>query len=98
MIEEVVYDRASGQLIAGSFMDYAMPRADDFPDFAVAFHEVPATTNPLGIKGVGETGTVAAPAAIVNAVLDALAPFGVRDIETPVTAERVWRAMEAARG
>jgi carbon-monoxide dehydrogenase large subunit len=96
--EDVVYDRASGQLLAGSFADYTMPRADDLPKFAVAFHEAPATTNPLGIKGVGETGTVAAPAVVVNAVLDALRPRGVRDLATPLTAERVWRAIAAARG
>jgi carbon-monoxide dehydrogenase large subunit len=96
--EEVVYDRETGQLLSGSFTDYAMLRADDLPDFAVAFHEAPATTNPLGIKGVGETGVVAAPAVVVNAILDALRPLGVRDIATPVTAERVWRAIAAARG
>jgi aerobic carbon-monoxide dehydrogenase large subunit len=91
--EDVVYDRASGQLYAGSFMDYAMPRADHFPVFAVAFHAAPATTNPLGIKGVGETGTVAAPAAVVNAILDALRTLGVTDLATPATSERVWRAL-----
>ena len=77
LLEEVVYDRSTGQLLTGSFADYAMPRADDLPAIAVDFHEMPATTNPLGIKGVGETGTVAAPATIVNAVLDALRPLGV---------------------
>jgi carbon-monoxide dehydrogenase large subunit len=94
LMEAVVYDRASGQLLSGSFMDYAMPRADDLPDFAVDFHLTRATTNPLGIKGVGETGTVATPATIANAVLDAL---GLVDIETPLTAERVWRALRQAR-
>ena len=98
LCEEVAYDRASGQLLSGSFMDYAMPRAGDLPNFSVSFEEIPATTNPIGIKGVGETGTVAAPAAIVNAIIDALRPFGVADIETPATPERVWRAIGAARG
>jgi aerobic carbon-monoxide dehydrogenase large subunit len=97
LLEAVVYDRASGQCLSGSFMDYAMPRADDFPGFDVAFHATPATTNPLGIKGVGETGTVAAPAAVVNAILDALRPLGVGDIATPVTAERVWQAIEGKK-
>jgi carbon-monoxide dehydrogenase large subunit len=94
LMEAVVYDRASGQLLSGSFMDYAMPRADDLPDFAVDFHLTPATTNPLGIKGVGETGTVATPATIANAVLDAL---GLEHIETPLTPERVWRALRSAK-
>ncbi|HXQ53485.1 MAG TPA: xanthine dehydrogenase family protein molybdopterin-binding subunit [Stellaceae bacterium] len=96
LLEEVVYDRA-GQLVTGSFIDYAMPRADDLPAFAVAFHEVLATTNPLGVKGVGETAVVTAPATIVNAILDALRPLGVDDIETPASPERVWRALQAAR-
>ena len=98
LCEEVAYDRASGQLLSGSFMDYAMPRAGDLPDFSVSFEEIPATTNPIGIKGVGETGTVAAPAAVVNAIIDALRPFGVADIETPATPERIWRAIRNARG
>jgi aerobic carbon-monoxide dehydrogenase large subunit len=97
LLEEVVYDRHSGQLLTGSFADYTMPRADDFPNFEVAFLELPAATNPLGIKGVGETGTVAAPATIVNAVLDALKPLGVTDIDTPTTPQRVWQAIERAR-
>jgi aerobic carbon-monoxide dehydrogenase large subunit len=96
LLEEVVYDGA-GQLVSGSFADYAMPRADDLPAFRVAFHEVWATTNPLGVKGVGETGTVAAPATVVNAILDALRPLGVEDIATPASPERVWRALQAAR-
>ena len=100
LLEEVVYDRRTGQLLSGSFADYAMPRADDLPAVAVAFHEIPATTNPLGIKGVGETATVAAPATIVNAVIDALRPLGVDDLETPLTPLRVWQALRrtAAQG
>jgi carbon-monoxide dehydrogenase large subunit len=97
LMEHVIYDPATGQLLAGSFMDYAMPRADDLPNIEVALHEVPAKTNPLGVKGVGEAGTVGALPALMNAILDALAPVGVTDIAMPATPERVWRAMKAAR-
>jgi len=97
LMEHVIYDPATGQLLAGSFMDYAMPRADDLPNIEVALHEVPAKTNPLGVKGVGEAGTVGALPALMNAILDALAPVGVTDIAMPVTPERVWRAMKAAQ-
>ncbi len=96
LMEEVIYDRATGQLLSGSLLDYTMPRADDLPDFAVDFLNTRATTNPLGIKGVGETGTVATPATIVNAALDALRPLGVTDLETPLTPPRVWRAIRQA--
>ncbi len=96
LLEEVVYD-GQGQLLSGSFTDYAMPRADDLPSFQVDFHVELATTNPLGVKGVGESGTVATPATIVNAILDALRPLGVEDIATPATPERVWRAPASAR-
>ncbi|MGH7088650.1 MAG: xanthine dehydrogenase family protein molybdopterin-binding subunit, partial [Stellaceae bacterium] len=96
LMEAVAYDEA-GQLLSGSFADYAMPRAGDLPPFAVAFEELPATTNPLGVKGVGETGTVAAPAAVVNAILDALRPLGLDDLATPATPERVWRALQETR-
>src|SRR4029079_8164605 len=86
-----VYDPASGQLLAGSFMDYAMPRADDLPDITSALRPAPARTHKLGVKGVGEAGTTAALAAIMNAVADALpeAP----NIDMPATPERVWRAL-----
>ncbi len=97
LLEQVIYHRGSGQLLSGSFLDYAMPRADDLPDFAVAFRAIPATTNPLGIKGVGETGVVAAPATVINALLDALAPLGVDDLATPATPERLWQAIAAKR-
>ena len=91
LLEHGVYDPATGQLLAGSFMDYAMPRADDLPDIASELRPAPARTNPLGVKGVGEAGTTAALAAIMNAVADALpeAP----DIDMPATPERVWRAL-----
>ena len=91
--ELVAYDPASGQLLAGSFMDYVMPRADDFPLFAVGHNEVPTKTNLMGAKGGGEGGTTPAPAAVVNAIVDALSEFGVTHIDMPVTAEKVWRAM-----
>jgi carbon-monoxide dehydrogenase large subunit len=98
MREHCVYDRASGQLASGSFMDYGMPRADDFPDIVSELDESqPCTHNPLGAKGCGEAGTIGAPAAIVAAVLDALRPLGVSDVEMPLTPERVWRAIQAAK-
>jgi carbon-monoxide dehydrogenase large subunit len=96
LFETLTYDRA-GQLLTGSFMDYAMPRADDLPSFDVDSFEVPTQVNPLGAKGVGEAGTVGALAALLNAVNDALAPLGVRHLDMPVTPERVWRAMTEAR-
>jgi carbon-monoxide dehydrogenase large subunit len=96
LFEDLVYDE-TGQLLAGSFMDYAMPRADDMPFFEVDSHEVPTLVNPLGAKGVGEAGTVGALPALVNAVNDALAPLGVRHLDMPMTPERVWNAIQAAK-
>jgi len=95
LFEDLVYD-AEGQVIAGSFMDYAMPRADDVPFFDVDSHEVPTAVNPLGAKGVGEAGTVGALPALINAVNDALAPLGVRHLDMPMTPERVWTAIREA--
>jgi carbon-monoxide dehydrogenase large subunit len=93
LLERCVYD--DGQLLSASFLDYAMPRADDLPNFASSFDErQPCTHNPLGAKGCGESGTIGASAAVVSAVLDAL---GLDDIEMPLTPERVWRAIRAAR-
>jgi carbon-monoxide dehydrogenase large subunit len=97
LFENLAYDAETGQLLAGSFMDYAMPRADDVPFFEVDSHEVPTAVNPLGAKGVGEAGTVGALPALVNAVNDALAPLGVRHLDMPMTAERVWRAVRSAK-
>jgi carbon-monoxide dehydrogenase large subunit len=97
LFEVMAYDE-SGQLLSGSFMDYAMPRADDLPLFEVDSHEVPTGVNPLGAKGVGEAGTVGALPALLNAVNDALAPLGVRHLDMPVTPERVWQAMRASGG
>jgi aerobic carbon-monoxide dehydrogenase large subunit len=97
LIEGCVHDPESGQLLTGTFMDYALPRADDLPSFKVGTEETPCTHNPLGVKGCGEAGTIGAPAAVVNAIVDALAPLGVRDVEMPATPERVWRAIQEAR-
>ena len=98
LVEHCIYDGATGQLLTGSLMDYCLPRAADLPSFAVVFNEVPCTTNPLAVKGVGEAGTTGALPAVVNAVVDALAEFGVRHVDMPVTSERVWRAIRAASG
>ena len=96
LFENVVYEK-SGQLITGSFLDYGMPRADDFPFFTSELVEIPATTNPLGIKGIGEAGTIAAPPTVVNAVLDAVRELGVEHLDMPLTPERIWQAVNAAR-
>jgi carbon-monoxide dehydrogenase large subunit len=95
--EEVAYDHESGQLLTGSFMDYTMPRADDLPMFTVGHNEVPTLTNRMGAKGGGEGGTTPAPAAIVNAICDALRDYGVEHIQMPVTSEKVWRAMNGSK-
>jgi carbon-monoxide dehydrogenase large subunit len=96
MQEHVVYDTESGQLLTASFMDYAMPRAADLPTFRTDFIETPAPSNPLGVKGGSESGAIGAPAAIGNAVIDALWHLGVRDISLPITSETVWRALRDA--
>ncbi|PZQ82933.1 MAG: xanthine dehydrogenase family protein molybdopterin-binding subunit [Ancylobacter novellus] len=97
MLERVVYDPDSGQMLSGSFMDYGLPRADDLPFFSVATQNTPCTTNPLGIKGAGEAGAIGAPPALVNAVIDALAPLGITELDMPLTPSRVWEAIAAAR-
>jgi carbon-monoxide dehydrogenase large subunit len=94
----VVYDPGSGQLLSGSFMDYCLPRAADLPDLDFVERPTPSPTNPLGIKGCGEAGAAGAPPALMNAVLDALAPLGIRHIDMPATPERLWRAIRDARG
>jgi len=96
LLENCVYDNESGQLLTGSFMDYAMPRARDFPQFKLDTVCTPCTHNPLGTKGCGEAGAIGSPPAVINAVLDALAPLGVRDIDMPVTPNRVWDALHGA--
>ena len=92
LYEEAVFDDA-GNLTTGTFVDYTLPSAADLPTFTTDRTETPATSNPLGVKGVGEAGTIASTPAVVNAVVDALRPFGVNDIQMPVTPERVWRAI-----
>jgi carbon-monoxide dehydrogenase large subunit len=96
IIENGHYDPESGQLIAGSFMDYGLLRADDVPYFNTGLHEVPTQNNPLGVKGGGEGATVSATAAFVNAVCDALQDYGVRDVDMPATPERIWESMAQA--
>ena len=95
LFENIIYDGESGQLLTGSFLDYGMPRAADFPVFLSELFEIPATTNPLGIKAIGEAGTIAAPPTIVNAVLDALQACGVEHIDMPLTPARIWQAANA---
>lgn len=95
--EVAVYDE-NGQLLSGSMLDYAVPRASQMPTIETAKTETPTTVNPLGVKGVGETGTIASTAAVVNAVMDALSPLGIRHIDMPLTPARVWAAMQQAKG
>ncbi|HEV7601715.1 MAG TPA: molybdopterin cofactor-binding domain-containing protein, partial [Bradyrhizobium sp.] len=96
LMEKVSYDE-SGQPITGSFMDYAMPRAEDIPMMAVGDHPVPAKSNPLGTKGCGEAGCAGSLSTIVNAALDALSEFGIAHIDMPLTSERIWRAIQDAK-
>jgi carbon-monoxide dehydrogenase large subunit len=97
LMEDIRFDAESGQLITGSFMDYAMPRASDLSGVTVRSNPVPTPTNPLGVKGCGEAGCVGAMPAIANAIVDALSSYGIRHIEMPATPERVWRAIRDAR-
>ena len=94
MLEGCRYDKDSGQLLTGSYLDYCMPRADDVPTFKVGTEVTPCTHNPLGVKGCGEAGAIGAPVAVINAITDAL---GVRDLEMPATPERVWRAAQKSQ-
>jgi carbon-monoxide dehydrogenase large subunit len=98
LVEHAIYDRESGQMLTGSFMDYGMPRADLFCDMESSLEEIPAKTNPLGVKGIGESGTIGGPPAVMNAILDALAPLGVKDLHMPATPGKVWAAIQAAKG
>ena len=95
LIENIVYQ--GDQIVTGSFMDYGMPRADNFCQFVAGENEVPTKLNPLGVKGAGESGTVGALPAVMNAVNDALARIGAPYVGMPATSEKVWRAIEAAR-
>jgi carbon-monoxide dehydrogenase large subunit len=96
LLENAVYDTDGGQLVTGSFMDYAMPRAEDMPEIREAFHPVPARTNPLGVKGVGEAATTAAIATIMNAIANAIPGEAGTKLDMPATAEKVWRACRMA--
>jgi carbon-monoxide dehydrogenase large subunit len=98
LMEDTVYDKASGQLISASFMDYAMPRAADAPDFVFETRNTPCKTNPLGVKGAGEAGAIGSCPALINAILDALwRTYRIRHIDMPATPQRVWTAIQQAR-
>ena len=97
LFEGAVYDTDSGQPLTGSFLDYTMPRADGLPSIDFAYNEVPCQTNPLGVKGCGEAGSIGAPPAVMNAILDALRPEGVEHLDMPATPEKIWRALQLAR-
>jgi carbon-monoxide dehydrogenase large subunit len=96
LYEEAVYDD-DGNLLTTTLADYLVPSAADLPHFTTDRTETPATTNPLGVKGVGEAGTIASTPAVVNAIVDALRPMGIDDVPMPCTPERVWRAIQSAR-
>jgi carbon-monoxide dehydrogenase large subunit len=96
LMEQAYYDPESGQMLAASLMDYALPRAHDFPAIRSAIMEVPTPTNRLGVRGGGEGGTTPALAVVVSAIADALSEHGVAHVEMPATAERVWRAIQGA--
>ena len=97
LLEKIAFEASSGQPLSGSFLDYCMPRAEDMPSFDL--HELPdrCRSNPIGVKGAGESGTVGAPPTVINAIVDALVDYGVNDVEMPATAARVWQAMQAGR-
>ena len=95
LLEEVIFDE-SGQLLTGTMMDYAMPRADDFPHFTINKTVTETTLNPLGAKGIGEAATIGSTPAVVNAVMDALAPYGVRHLDMPLTSRKVWEAINGS--
>ena len=97
LMETIEYEPGSGQMVTASFMDYGMPRAHDFPYLDVHSNAVPTATNVLGVKGVGEAGTVGAVPAVLNAIVDALRPLGVTQLDMPATPHRVWQAIQAAQ-
>ena len=97
LVEHAVYDRTSGQMLSATFMDYGMPRAEMFPEINTELEEVPSVTNPVGVKGIGESGTIGAPPSIINAIIDALKPLGVDQIDMPATPARVWDAIQRGR-
>ncbi len=93
MLERTVYEEESGQLLSASLLDYALPRSDDLPAFETVLVELPSKANPLGVKGSGQAGCMAAPQTVMAAILDALAPLGVRELDMPGTSEEIWRAI-----
>ena len=97
LMEHAIWEADSGQMISGSFMDYTMPRADTLPTYHVTLHEVPTASNPLGVKGVGEAGPTAAPPAVINAIVDALSPYGVLNVPMPATSHAIWQAIQEAK-
>ena len=97
LYEEAVYDE-SGQLRTATLVDYMIPTAPDLPSFETAATVTPSPTNPLGVKGIGEAGTIASSVAVINAIVDALAPFGVKDVDMPATPEKIWHLMHRNGG
>ena len=91
------YDRETGQLLTGSLLDYAVPHADSLPSIRSQFQETRSPTNPLGVKGIGESGSIGAPPTIVHAVLDALAPFGIAHLDMPLTPQKIWTTIRNVR-
>jgi carbon-monoxide dehydrogenase large subunit len=98
LMESIEYESESGQMLTASYMDYGMPRAHDFPYMDILSNAVPTKTNVFGVKGVGEAGTVGAVPAVLNAIVDALRPLGVKHLDMPATPYRVWQAIQAAKG
>ena len=96
MAEKAAYDVTTGQLLSGSFMDYAIPRADELPDFVSILNDVPTAENPLGVKGAGEGPTTGSPPAMMNAIINALSAHGITHLDMPATSERVWRLLRDA--
>ncbi len=97
LMEHALYDPESGEIVSATFMDYAMPRGADLPNLQIHFVEIPTASNPLGVKGAGQAGAIAAPHTVINAVVDALRPLGIEHVDMPATPQRVWSLMEAAR-
>jgi carbon-monoxide dehydrogenase large subunit len=95
LLEHTVYEEDSGQLVTATYQDYTMPRADDLPNIEIEFRNVPCKTNPFGIKGAGEAGAIGAPPAVINALVDALEPYGILHVDMPATTERIWQVMQA---
>ncbi len=98
LLERTIFDPETGQLVTGSLTDYCLPRAEDLPAIEFAYNVVPCRTNPLGLKGAGEAGAIGAPPALVNAIVNALAPLGIEHVDMPVTPERLWQAIRTAEG